>query len=340
MGAYQITSDEGIESLHISDIQCSDPDPFEVKVRLWASSINYRDLVTVENPSARGLLLPFVPNSDGAGEVVSVGRSVEGFVVGDRVMTCFFQDWLDGKITNSAMSSALGGALEGVLREEKIFNESGIIKMPDNLSYEEGATLPCAGLTAWHALVERGCVTAGDTVLLLGTGGVSLFALQFALMHGALPIITSSNDKKLERAEALGAWKTINYVDNPNWHDEVMALTGGVGVDHVVEVGGAGTLAQSIEATKVGGNIYLIGILANGEINPTALMRKSLNLHGIYVGSRAMFERMNKAIEANDLHPVIDQTFSFIDAKEAYRTMRLKKHFGKLVIEIGDTASS
>ena len=336
MRVYQITSNKGIDSLQLSDIKCGDPGPGEVKVRLRASSINYRDLVTVEDPDARGLALPFIPNSDGAGEIMSVGRGVEDFSVGDRVMTCFFQDWLNGEITSSAMNSALGGALEGVLRETGIFKKDGLIKSPGSLSDIEAATLPCAGLTAWHALVEKGRVIAGDTVLLLGTGGVSLFALQFAVMHGALPIITSSSDEKLERAMALGAWKTINYVDNPDWSNEVLTLTGGAGVDHVVEVGGAGTLAKSIESTKIGGNIYLIGILANGEVNPTALMRKSLNLHGIYVGSRAMFERMNKAIDANNLRPVIHQTLAFEEAKEAYRTMRLKQHAGKLVIDIGD----
>ena len=336
MRAYQITSNKGIDSLQLSDVKSGDPGPGEVKVRLRASSINYRDLVTLEDPDARGLALPFIPNSDGAGEIMSVGRGVEDFSVGDRVMTCFFQDWLNGEITSSAMNSALGGALEGVLRETGIFKKDGLIKSPGSLSDIEAATLPCAGLTAWHALVEKGRVIAGDTVLLLGTGGVSLFALQFAVMHGALPIITSSSDEKLERAMALGAWKTINYVDNPDWSNEVLTLTGGAGVDHVVEVGGAGTLAKSIESTKIGGNIYLIGILANGEVNPTALMRKSLNLHGIYVGSRAMFERMNKAIEANKLRPVIYQTFAFEEAKEAYRTMRSKQHAGKLVIDIGD----
>ena len=260
MRAYQITSKKGIDSVQLSDIKCGDPGPGEVKVRLRASSINYRDLVTVEDPDARGLALPFIPNSDGAGEIMSVGRGVEDFSIGDRVMTCFFQDWLNGEITSSAMNSALGGALEGVLRETGIFKKDGLIKSPGSLSDIEAATLPCAGLTAWHALVEKGRVIAGDTVLLLGTGGVSLFALQFAVMHGALPIITSSSDEKLERAKALGAWKTINYVDNPDWSNEVLTLTGGAGVDHVVEVGGAGTLAKSIESTKIGGNLSLIHI--------------------------------------------------------------------------------
>ncbi|MBT07282.1 MAG: NAD(P)-dependent alcohol dehydrogenase [Rhodospirillaceae bacterium] len=335
MKAYQVTSNKGIDSLQVSDIECGNLGPSDVRVRLRASSVNYRDLVTVEKPEARGLVHPFIPNSDGAGEVVAVGRDVEDFAVGDRVMTCFFQDWLDGPITSSAMNSALGGAAEGVLRETGIFKKEGIIKIPGSLSYIEAATLPCAALTAWHALVERGRVIAGDTVLLLGTGGVSLFALQFAVMHGALPIITSSNDEKLEKAKALGAWKTINYLDNPDWHDEVLALTSGAGVDHVVEVGGAGTLTQSIQSTKIGGSIYLIGILADGQVNPTFLMRKSLNLYGIYVGSRAMFERMNRAIQANKLHPVVHHIFPFEEAKKAYRMMRTKQHFGKIVIDIG-----
>jgi len=317
------------------EVPDGEPGTGEIKVKIKASSINYRDLVTIENPAARNLSLPFVPNSDCAGEIVGVGRGVQGLEIGERVAGCFFQDWIDGLISPAVMDSALGGSIGGVLREEVIFNKDGVVKIPSNLSYAEAATLPCAGLTAWHALIEQGRVSAGDTVLLLGTGGVSLFALQFAVMHGARPIITSSSDEKLERARQLGASHTINYIDNPQWHEEVLSLTGGEGVDHVVEVGGAGTLAQSIESTRIGGRIYLIGILATGEINPTSLMRKSLHLHGIYVGSRAMFERMNKAVQATNLKPVVDQIFSFVDAKDAYRIMRSKKHFGKLVINIG-----
>ena len=335
MRAYQITDYTGVDSLACVEVPDGEPGPGEIKVNIKASSINYRDLVTIEDPGARNLLLPFVPNSDGAGEIVGLGSGVKGLEIGQRVVGCFFQDWLDGPISPAVMESALGGSISGVLKEDMIFNKNGVVEIPSNLSYAEAATLPCAALTAWHALVEQGRVNAGDTVLLLGTGGVSLFALQFAVMHGARPIITSSSNEKLERARQLGASHTINYIDNPEWHEEVLSFTGGEGVDHVVEVGGAGTLAQSIESTRVGGHIYLIGILAKGELNPTSLMRKSLHLHGIYVGSRAMFERMNKAVQATNLKPVVDQIFSFVDAQDAYRTMRSKKHFGKLVINVG-----
>ena len=232
------------------------------------------------------------------------------------------------------MFSALGGSLDGVLREYVVLNEEGIVQVPDHLSNVEAATLPCAALTAWHALIERGGVKAGDTVLLLGTGGVSIFGLQFCTLHGARAIITSSSDEKLSRAKGMGAWKTINYQKYPDWHKEVHDLTGGIGVDHVIEVGGAGTLERSIEATRIGGSIYLIGILAQGQINPTALMRRSLHLHGIYVGSRAMFQNMNRAIESAKLAPVVDRTFEFFDARSAYHFMRANSHFGKLVITL------
>ena len=204
--------------------------------------------------------------------------------------------------------------------------------MPDHLSFGEAATLPCAALTAWHALVERGRIKAGDTVLLLGTGGVSIFGLQFCALHGVRTIITSSSDKKLERAKTLGAWATINYLKSPDWQKEVQILTDGSGVDHVLEVGGAGTLERSIESTRIGGNIYLIGVLSQGAVNPTSLMRRSLNLHGIYVGSQSMFENMNRAIFAATLKPVIDNIFAFSDAPAAYHSMRANTHFGKLVI--------
>ena len=212
--------------------------------------------------------------------------------------------------------------------------EDGLVKIPEHLSYNEAATLPCAALTAWHALIERGGMKSGDTVLLLGTGGVSIFGLQFCAMHGAKAIITSSSDEKLERARSLGAWGTVNYKTNPEWDKQVLDLTGGKGVDHVLEVGGAGTLERSIESTRIGQNIYLIGILAQGSVNPTSIMRRSLNLHGIYVGSQAMFMNMNKAISVNKLKPVVDKTFLFLNARSAYHSMKANTHFGKLIISV------
>ncbi len=246
MRAYEIVSPDGIDTLTLADRPSPEPGHGEVLVRMRASSVNYRDLVTVEDPGPRNISYPRVPNSDGAGEVVAVGPGVTEFAPGDRVAGCFFRRWVDGPITARAMASALGGALDGVLAEEVVFPADGVVRIPDHLSYEQAATLPCAGLTAWHALVEKGGVKAGETVLLLGTGGVSIFALQFAAMHGARAIVTSSSDKKLDRARALGAWETINYRQTPVWETRVRELTDGEGVDHVVELRAAGTLAKSV----------------------------------------------------------------------------------------------
>ena len=336
MRAYEISGPGGVDALVLSERSEPVPKSGQIKIRIHASSINYRDLVTIEDPVARRLPLPRIPNSDCAGEVVEVGTGVTRFKVGDRVMASFFQGWINGEISPDGMASALGGSLEGVLCEYSVFDEAGVVGIPEHLSYVEAATLPCAGLTAWHALVSCGRIKAGDTVLLLGTGGVSIFALQFCNLHGVRVIITSSSDEKLSRAKEMGAWGIINYCDYPDWQKEVHALTDNNGVDHVVEVGGAGTLERSIESTRIGGNIYLIGILAQGEINPTMLMRRSSHLHGIYVGSRAMFENMNRAIEIAELKPLVDRTYNFSDARLAYHFMRAKNHFGKIVIKLDD----
>ena len=334
MRAYEIVSPDGIDTLTLADRPSPEPGHGEVLVRMRASSVNYRDLVTVEDPGPRNISYPRVPNSDGAGEVVAVGPGVTEFAPGDRVAGCFFRRWVDGPITARAMASALGGALDGVLAEEVVFPADGVVRIPDHLSYEQAATLPCAGLTAWHALVEKGGVKAGETVLLLGTGGVSIFALQFAAMHGARARVTSSSDKKLDRARALGAWETINYRQTPDWETRVRELTDGEGVDHVVEVGGAGTLEKSVASARVGGHVALIGILTGGVMNPVGIMRGSLRLNGIYVGSRAMCTAMNDAIAANTLEPVIDHVVAFEDARQAYHDMRAAGHFGKIVISV------
>ena len=333
--AYEIVSDDGIDALALAGRPSPEPGPGQVLVRLRASSVNYRDLMTVESPAARNLPCPRVPNSDGAGDVAAVGPGVTRVKPGDRVASCFFQRWNDGAITPDVMASALGGALDGVLAEEAVLAEDGVVAIPEGYDYRQAATLPCAALTAWHALVEKGRVKAGETVLLLGTGGVSIFALQFAVMHGARAIVVSSSDAKRERAAALGAWRTVNRRDTPEWQDAVLELTGGAGVDHVVEVGGAGTFDRSVHAARVGGHVALIGVLSGGAANPTAVMRKSLTVHGIYVGSRAMFEAMNRAIGAAGLEPVIEQAYGFDDAREAFHAMRTAGHFGKLVIDIG-----
>lgn len=334
MRAWQIVSPNGIDALELSERRSPEPAPGEVKVRIRASSINYRDLGTVRDPVSRKLPYPRIPNSDGAGEVLAVGAGVTGLSKGARVASTFFQRWNDGQCSPEAMASALGGALDGVLAEEVILQAEGVVPIPDHLSFEEAATLPCAALTAWNALAEAARVKAGDTVLLLGTGGVSIFALQFAKLMGARAIIISSSDAKLDRAKALGAAHTINYRTTPDWDRAVLDLTNGAGVDATVEVGGAGTLPKSITATRIAGTISLIGVLAGGQIDPATFMRKSIKMQGIYVGSRRMFLDMNRAIAFAGLKPVIDRTFAFEKAKDAFHTMQAAGHFGKIVIRV------
>jgi NADPH:quinone reductase-like Zn-dependent oxidoreductase len=335
MRAWEIVSDAGVDGLSLANRPVPAPGPGEVLIKVAASSINYRDLTTIEDPVSRGLPYPTVPNSDAAGEVVEVGAGVTDLAAGDRVMSCFFAEWTDGEISQAAMNSALGGARQGVLAEYVVLRRSGVIATPLNLSDTEAATLPCAALTAWHALTRPVPVLPGETVLLLGTGGVSVFAQQFCNLFGATAIATSSSDGKLARMRELGATQTINYRTTPDWDQAVVELTGGKGVDRVVEVGGPGTLERSIKAVRVGGRIQLIGTLtgAGNQIVPTLLMRKSVSLRGIYVGSRAMFAEMNRAIAAHGLRPVVDATFPFETAPDAYRRMRDATHFGKLVIE-------
>ena len=332
MKVWQIVGDGGIDALELADRPSPEPGPGQVWVRVRANSINYRDLGTVRAPSQRGLAFPRVPNSDGAGEVTAIGAGVSGIAAGDRVAGCFFQDWAAGDVSTAAMASAQGGALDGMLAEEVVLNAHSVVPIPAHLDYAEAATLPCAALTAWNALVEKGGLKAGDTVLLLGTGGVSIFALQFCVLMGARAIVTSKSDGKLGRARAMGAWRTINYAETPDWASAVKDLTGR-GVDHVVEVGGGGTLAQSIDAVRIGGHIAMIGVLTQGTVDPTPILRKSLRLNGIYVGSQTMFLDMNAAIEAAGMRPAIDRRFAFADAREAYRCMEAADHFGKIVIE-------
>ena len=333
MKTYEIT-EPGIDALSLVERDVPRPARGQVLVRMKASALNYRDLMIVKHPDQRGIVYPRIPNSDGAGEVVEVGEGVSKYKPGDRVVATFFQDWEGGGITGDVMASAMGGAIDGILTEYAVLEERGLLPIPAHMSYEEAATLPCAALTAWNALAEIGQLKAGETVLLLGTGGVSIFALQFARMHGARVIITSSSDEKLARAREMGAWQTINYRQHPDWENVVMEMTDGRGADHVVEVGGAGTVSRSIEAVRIGGTVAMIGVLTDGSLNPTAVMRKSVRLQGLYVGSRQMFERMNAAIVADGLHPVIDATFDFSEARQAFHHMESAKHFGKIVVSI------
>lgn len=338
MRAWEIVSDGGIDGLQLNEKPLPEPGPGEVRVRINANSINYRDLMTVENAGARGLPMPMVPNSDGAGVISAVGRGAP-WREGDRVTSCFFADWPAGEIGPDTMASALGGARQGVLAEEVVLPAGGVIATPDHLTDLEAATLPCAALTAWHALTMPQPVLAGQTVLLLGTGGVSVFAQQFCAMMGARTIVTSSSDAKLARMKELGADGLINYRDNPDWDQAVLEMTDGLGVDRAVEVGGPGTFDRSVNATKVGGVIGLIGILtgAGGQVHPTNFMRKSITVRGIYVGSRAMFADMNRAIGRHGLKPVIDGIYGFEEAPDAYHAMRAAGHFGKLAIRVGET---
>src|SRR5579863_4244414 len=310
------------------------PGPREVLIRVRATSINYRDHMVVMGKYFTAVERDTVPLSDGAGEVISVGSRVTRFKPGDRVAGTFFQVWLDGPRTR--LSPALGVPLDGMLSEYVALDEDGVVAIPPALSFEEAATLPCAGVTAWSALMVLGKpVKAGDTVLCLGTGGVSTQAMQIAKAAGARAIITSSSDEKLDQARRLGAWQGINYKTHPEWHKEVAKLTGGRGVDCVIEVGGVGTLARSYEAVGFGGKIALIGFLGGpGEQNPVGLMMKGGSLHGIGVGSTAMFEDMNRAIEVNRIKPVVDKVFPFDQAPEAFRQFAAGDFFGKVVITV------
>jgi NADPH:quinone reductase-like Zn-dependent oxidoreductase len=306
-------------------------------MRVRATCLNYRDLLVVRGAYGRGgIPTNLIPLSDGAGEVVEIGADVSRVKPGDRVAGIFMQRWIAGGITPEAAASALGGAIDGMLTEFVVLHEDGLVHLPAHLSFEEAATLPCAALTAWHALVNHGQVTAGDTVLIQGTGGVSIFALQFAVLMGARVLAISSSDEKLARATQMGASDVINYHTTPEWQDAVLAATGGRGVDHVIEVGGAGTLPRSMQAVRMGGKITLIGVLTGmAEVNPTPLIRRTINLQGIYVGSREMFEAMNRAIALHELRPVIDRTFDFDAAPDAYHYLISSAHFGKVVIRHG-----
>jgi NADPH:quinone reductase-like Zn-dependent oxidoreductase len=335
MNAWEIQKDGGIDALVATERPRPQPGPRQLVVRVRAVSLNYRDLLHVLGYADRDRW-PLVPCSDGAGEVVAIGRDVTRFRVGDRVAGTFFQGWSRGPIDAEVMETALGGRLQGMLAAHALLEEEGAIEVLPGWSFEQAATLPCAALTAWNALVAQGRLASGESVLVLGTGGVSLFALQIARLHGARVILTSSSDAKLERARALGAHETINYRAHPDWERRVLELTGGRGVDHVVEVGGAGTLEKSCVAARHGGNVWLIGVLTGFQatVNPMVVLQKSLRVQGIYVGSAEMFRAMNAAFATNRLEPVIDRTFAFTEAPEAFRAMQAAGHFGKLVVRV------
>ncbi len=311
------------------------PGPREVLIRVRAASLNYRDHMIVTGSYFTPVNRDTIPLSDGAGEVVAIGSGVTRFQTGDRVAGAFFQVWLDGPPTRR--HPALGVPLDGMLAEYVALHEDGVVALPPSLSFEEGATLPCAGVTAWNALMVAGMpVKPGDTVLCLGTGGVSMLALQFARAAGARVIVTSSSDDKIQRALGLGASAGINYKSHPDWEKEVERLTDGRGVNHIIEIGGAGTLDRSFQAIAFGGKVALIGFLAGAaaQTNPVPLMLKGGSLQGIGVGSTAMFEAMNQAIEINRIKPIVHKVFPFDKAADAFRALASGDFVGKLVIGI------
>jgi NADPH:quinone reductase-like Zn-dependent oxidoreductase len=337
MRAYQLPKGgAGIESLAKVDLPEPKPRHRQVKVKVAACSLNFRDLGIVRGTYRMPVRDKVVPLSDGAGEVVEIGEGVTRVKVGDKVASCFFQRWVGGEPSQTVQASALGGAIDGMLTEYAVLEEDGLVKIPEHLSVVEGATLPCAAVTAWHAMMAHAKLIAGQSVLLQGTGGVSIFALQFAHAMGVTAIITSSSDDKLARAKKLGAAHTINYKTTPDWEKAAVAFTGGRGVDHVVEVGGAGTLARSFGAIRIGGKISMIGGLSGAatELNPGLIMARRANIQGISVGSTEMFEAMNAAISANAIKPVIDREFGFDEAQAAYQHMASGAHFGKIVIRV------
>ncbi|KXK02920.1 MAG: NADPH:quinone reductase-like Zn-dependent oxidoreductase [Acidobacteria bacterium OLB17] len=335
MKAYELAN-FGLDELRLADAEVPEPGDDEVLVKMHAASLNYRDLMVVSGKYNPRMKLPVVPLSDGAGEIVAVGRNVRTRKPGDRVMPLFVQKWFDGKLDVAASRSSLGGDARsnGVLREYAAFNERSVVEIPGYLSSVEAATLPCTALTAWHALVESGGLQPGEVVLTQGTGGVSIFAIQIAKHFGAKVIATSSSDAKIDKLRELGVDLAINYAETPDWEKAVLEFTDGVGVDHVVEVGGAGTIQKSIASVRMGGNIALIGALSGAaSVDTVPIFMRAIRLQGVFVGSKAMFERMLAEFATAELRPVIDRTFAFPEAREAFRYMERGEHFGKIVIE-------
>lgn len=336
MKAYRVSPGGNIDGLCLENVVERPLAPQEVQIKVHAVSLNYRDLMLLNGTYPGIGDTRVIPCSDGAGEVMAVGSAVTRVQPGDRVAASFFPHWHDGGPALEKFSGSLGGDADGMLSEAVILHEDTLVRIPDQLDYIEAATLPCAAVTAWNAIFESRDTRPGDTVLLLGTGGVSVFGMQLAKAAGLKVIITSSSDEKLARARALGADLTINYRSTLEWQDEVLRYTGGRGVSVVLEVGGQGTINRSVASTAVGGTVALIGGVSGfgGEVNPLTLMTSARHMTGIFVGSRRMLEQVVQFIHVADIHPVIDHVFPFAEAKAAFRHLESGAHFGKVVIDV------
>jgi NADPH:quinone reductase-like Zn-dependent oxidoreductase len=337
MKAYEIKNEDGSGRLNLVDCSKPAPRPGEVQIRVRATSLNYRDLLIIRGRMGAGSKPGLTPLSDGAGEVSEVGPGVTRVRVGDRVAGIFTPPWISGKMRPGMFEASLGaGKTDGMLREYAVLHESAVVHFPEHLSFEEAAALPCAAVTAWNALVPVGHVAAGETVVVQGTGGVSIFGLQFARLFGARVIATTGSEQKVARLHELGAAEVINYKTTPDWDKRVMELTGREGADHILDVGGGGTLGHALQAIRDGGFITVIGLLSGmgGEINPLGILFRGAHVVGVRVGSRDMFEDMNRAIGVNRMRPIIDRVFEFDEAAAALDHLASGQHFGKVCIRV------
>lgn len=335
MKVFQVEGGWSRENVSLSTRPDPQPGPGEVRLRMKASALNYRDLLVPQRGyGSRMQALPLIMLSDGLGVVDAVGEGVAGVREGDRLCPLFFQSWLAGDPDESRLARSLGVEMDGTMAEFMVLPAAGVAAVPAHLSDEEAASIPTAGVTAWRALVTEGRVKAGDTVLVPGTGGVSLFALQFARLLGAFTIVTSSSDAKLERARELGADAVINYRTTPGWGKRAREITGGIGLDHIIEVGGQGTLPESLRAIRPGGTISMIGVLAGGTMDAKLglVVTRHVRLQGITVGNRDDFQAMMRAIGQANLRPVVDRVFAFEELPQALDYLKSGQHFGKVCI--------
>jgi NADPH:quinone reductase-like Zn-dependent oxidoreductase len=334
MKVFELQPREGFDALTRTERPEPVPKAGEVLVRMRAVSLNYRDLLMARGAKARKA--PLIPVSDGAGEVIAIGAGVSRLRVGDRVAAAFFPTWKSGLLSDEIHARSLGGGQDGLLAEQVVLREQAWLKIPDSLSFEQAATLPCAGVTAYHALFEAASLKPSDTVLLEGTGGVSIFALQLARAAGARVIITSSSEDKRLRASKLGAAHTIDYKADPSWGETARRLTDGRGVDVAIDVGGPGTFDQAVHSLRYGGHLSVLGVLTgtSGPVNTYNVFHKTLRVSGVYVGSIEMFEALLRMVQQNAIEPVIDRTFAFEDARAAYDYLASGQHFGKIVIKV------